>query len=582
MLQAPSRTQVQVWDESVAALHTALRQLVESQASASSWGIILEYELPRERGRRPDALLLAPGRLGVIEFKSAVSPKPEFVDQVAAYARDLSEYHAGTHDLRTIPILVTSAKVQFSERHRAFIVGQGDLGALLVDQFEASSGPLPELLAWAESEYAPLPALVTAARKIFNHEPLPAIRRAQSAGIPEALSALSAAVSKAEMQGERHLALVTGVPGAGKTLVGLQFVYATRSQSDDSKDAVLLSGNGPLVKVLQHALNSRVFVQDVHGFLKRYGGMSKRTPMERIWVYDEAQRAWDSEQVQAFRDHDLSEPDDFLNLGARVPDWAMMVGLVGEGQEIHVGEESGIAQWNDAIAKNPLAWHVHCPARLSTTFPAAASVTQVDALDLTTSLRSHTASEVQDWVKELLLGRLDQAATAAVRAQNSGYVMYLCDNLERAKDYVRTRYQDAPDARFGLVASSKAKNLETHGIRAGFLDTRKIRVGPWFNDEPSSPNSCCQLEVTVTEFQCQGLELDFPIVGWGNDLTWNGAQWESRKERNPRARDPHNLRLNSYRVLLSRGRDGILVFCPPETPTATREALLYSGLTLLR
>jgi len=160
--------------------------------------------------------------------------------------------------------------------------------------------------------------------------------------------------------------------------------------------------------------------------------------------------------------------------------------------------------------------------------------------------------------------------------------MYLTDDLERAKDYVRTRYAEAVDARYGLLASSKAKNLVAYGVHNDFAYTRRLREGPWFNDEPSSHFSCCQLRDTATEFQCQGLELDFPIVCWGDDLWWADGRWQSRPARRSAARDPHLLRLNSYRVLLSRGRDGLVVFCPQDGHPGTREALLYSGLVPLR
>lgn len=577
-----SRSQSHAWESSLTALKLALKQLKVRKPDSSHWGLVLEYELPRERGRRPDAVLLAPGRIVVIEFKESRVPLPEFLDQVEAYARDLAEYHAASHDLKVIPVLVVGGSDRFERGRKVIVANHEELAEVLDDILDLSIGDVPDLEAWIHADYRPLPSLVTAARTIFEHKPLPAIRRAESAGIPAALDALTGAANAAETRGERHLAFVTGVPGAGKTLVGLQFVYQTRGDDDTSKQAVFLSGNGPLVGVLQHALENKIFVQDVHGFLRQYGGNRTRTPQECIWVYDEAQRAWDSERAAAKRDGGLSEPEDFLRLGARMDHWALVVGLIGEGQEIHLGEEAGIGQWNDAMRASGTPWHIHCPSRLAGVFPAATSIAHDDALDLTVSLRSHRATEVQDWVRDLLLGRLDQANSAAIRAQQVGYTMYITDNLDRAKAYVRTRYADAPDARFGLIASSKDKSLPAFGIDNGYYGALKpYEAGPWFNDEPTSIHSCRQLRKTATEFQCQGLELDYPIVCWGDDLWWDHTAWVSKPSPRSQARDPHSLRVNSYRVLLSRGRDGMVVFCPPNIPIETRDALLRSGLVNL-
>ena len=367
------------------------------------------------------------------------------------------------------------------------------------------------------------------------------------------------------------------MPGSGKTLVGLQFVYQTHfGDWGGRQQAVFLSGNGPLVEVLQYALKSRVFVQDVHGFLKSYGGNQSRVPQEHIWVYDEAQRAWDANQVMEKRGHPTSEPEDFLRIGARKRSWALMVGLIGEGQEIHVGEEAGLAQWNQAIAAMPEPWVVHCPTKIAHVFTAAAGVETSDHLDLTVSLRTHLAENVQDWVANLLDGRLEQAAELATTVRKQGFDLYLTGSREEAEDYVRERYRGQEDARYGLLASSKAK-LNDYAIYSDYLSTRSLRVGPWFYDAPDKPLSCCRLRDPVTEFQCQGLELDFPIVCWGQDLAWDGKAWQSQVPRRTKARDPHQLRINSYRVLLSRARDGMCIWVPEVAGRHTRSVLARSG-----
>ena len=394
--------------------------------------------------------------------------------------------------------------------------------------------------------------------------------------MPQALAALNAIVDKATREGGNHLALLTGVPGAGKTLVGLQFVYLARERDDDARPAVFLSGNGPLVQVLQHALQSKIFVQDVHGFLKSYGGRSARTPEERIWVYDEAQRAWDADQVNKKRGQELSEPEDFLRLGARVGGSAVMVGLIGEGQEIHLGEEAGLRQWNDALRAVGGKWTVHCPPRLAGNFNAVA-VVDAPALDLTTTLRSHLASDLHRWVGILLEANLSDAQKLASSVRSAGFALYVGRELGAITAYVRERYAGELDKRYGLLASSKGTVLHGFGIDNSYAATKRVRLGPWYNDDPFSRLSCCQLTEIVTEFSCQGLELDFPIIGWSDDLIWVGSRWHDKPGRSS-ARDPRRLRLNSYRVLLTRGRDGMAIFIPPTpTMTATYEALLEAG-----
>ncbi len=580
----PASSQVRAWLECFDEMTTQLRQVVAGIQDALQWGVIFEYELPRERGRRPDVTILASHSFVVLEFKGHFQPKTAFVDQAAAYVRDLKAYHAASHELHGTAVLVLMGAADAPIRQGGVVVmGRGHISTILIEwaRGPGHDGVTAEVLEdWLQADYAPLPTLVSAARCIFNHEPLPSIRRAQSAGIPDTIRSLSAIAHHARDCGEHHLALITGVPGAGKTLVGLQFVYNTHFTGDDKeKLAVFLSGNGPLVKVLQHALKSQIFVQDIHGFLRQYGGEKRRLPIERIWVYDEAQRAWDGDRVREKRGHGASEPEDFVRIAARMGGWSMIVGLIGEGQEIYIGEEAGLAQWNDAITGSDVPWHVHCPGRLTSVFNGAVSVEGNASLDLDVSLRSHVAEDVQEWIECLLCGSLDAARAHAAKAKEAGFQLYVSRVKEQVVDYAKCRYEGEPDKRYGWVASSKASNLAEQGINNSFVYARRFREGPWFNDPPQSAHSCCQLTEVATEFQCQGLELDLPILAWGDDLTWEGAKWRSKPFRRSKAKDPHQLRMNSYRVLLSRGRDGLIVFVPPDTVLdSTFEALMDAGL----
>lgn len=585
MLEPPSSSQHSAWINSAAVLRSALTTLLRLRPETAHWTLIFEYELPRERGRRPDVVLLAGGSILVLEFKDFATPLQAHLDQVAAYARDLRHYHAGSHNRLVLPVLVpTLSEATSSERDGVRIMPPVALAGALAVTVDATDDIVLDLQSWLYADYAPLPSLVAAARTIFQHEPLPQIRRAQSAGIAETVAQLVQIVSHAEARSERHLALVTGVPGAGKTLVGLQFVYHTHfEQGSGRRAAVFLSGNRPLVQVLQYALGSKAFVQDVHGFLRQYGVTQDRRPAEHIWVYDEAQRAFDAAQAGEKRAHHVSEPEDFLHLGQGMPGWAAVVGLIGEGQEIHVGEEEGLQLWNDAIAATGGAWTVHCPTKLESFFTHAAQVRSSDDLDLTTSLRSHLAEDVQHWVAQLLRGELPAAAATAAQIRDQGFHLYVTQDLRRAAKYVHLRYRGQQEKRYGLLASSKARNLARYGVNNDYEVTKNLPAGPWYHDPPASPRSCCQLRSVATEFAAQGLELDFPLISWGDDLRWVSGKWVSPQPFQTKARDPHQLRLNSYRVLLSRGRDGLLVFVPPTAPMETTfGALTSAGLTVLR
>jgi DUF2075 family protein len=588
MAMAPEDAQIQAWRSSEIMLKRALREVLSLRPSAGNWSIIFEYVLPRERGRRPDVVILADDTILVLEFKDFSRPSISHRDQVAAYARDLSHYHGASHGRPIYPLLVMTKRGDAALRQSdgVSIVGEMALIEYLAQLPTRKTEPI-DPAEWIEADYEPLPSLVAAARRLFENEPLPSIRRALSSGIPQTLATLEAIRNQAQRTHSRHLALITGVPGAGKTLVGLQFVYQVRAhETEVDRLAVFLSGNGPLVSVLRHALKTGVFVQDVHAFLLTYGGNTKKLPREHVWIYDEAQRAWDMERVRTRRADGHSEPEDFLKIGARMPSWALMIGLIGEGQEIHLGEESGLEQWNDAISASGVPWVVHCPTRIANVFSNAHSIVESPSLDLTTSLRSHLAEDVQRWITTLLRGQIEESAAIAKRINADGFDAYITRDIETAKLYVRTRYAEEPDKRYGLLASSKAKNLEQFGVDNSWDTTRRLKDGPWYNDPSESPLSCCQLDKVVTEFSCQGLELDFPIVCWGDDIFWNGEQWMLTvrpRARASSAKDPLQLRINSYRVLLSRGRDGFVVYVPPTSNMDTvADVLTMAGLQSLR
>jgi hypothetical protein len=578
LLTSPSASQGRAWTEELKIVRAAISAAVVADSTIlDRWSVVFEYELPLEGGRRPDVVVLTGASIAVLEFKSVAVPAQAHLDQVAAYARDVGDYHEKSHHRVIRPILVAtrSAPGFAAEVDGITISSPEALAAYLLDAAEPGTIDLGD---WLNSVYEPLPFLVDAARRIFMHEPLPHVRRALAAGVPETVELLGRLSDEAADRGERVLALVSGVPGAGKTLVGLRFVYERTVQHGR---ATLLSGNGPLVAVLQDALKSRVFVKDIHAFIRSHAlNKSAKPPTEHVIVFDEAQRAWDRDHMRLKREVDASEPDLLIQIAERIDGWATVVGLIGDGQEIHVGEEAGIDQWRTAVL-SPNAherWAVHAPRRVTDAFDNV-RVAVHDELDLTLSLRSRRAEDLHRWVALLLEGSIVLAHRQSRRVVDEGFPIYVTRDLEQARDYARALYAGSPSARYGLLASSSSKRPQKFGVDNGYMATSRMNIAAWYNAPTDDPKSCCALTQPATEFSAQGLELDLPIVCWGEDYTWSGDQWRLRppRRRIPQ-RDPHQLLQNAYRVLLTRGRDGIVIWVPPDTElNATEHAFLAAG-----
>lgn len=572
---APSESQISAWQQSDQVLRATLRDLAIANPAVQEWGIIFEYELPLEGGRRPDVVVLAGGTIVVLEFKQNPVIDRAGIDQVNAYARDLAEYHSASHDHRVEPVLVLPTAASPALVDGTPVVNADSLLKALLDF--SSDGEIP-VTTWLEGRYEPLPFLIAAARRIFDNEPLPHIRRALAAEIPEAVELLGTLAEQASVNGERVLAFVAGVPGAGKTLAGLSLVYQRTAKMSS---ATFLSGNGPLVEVLRDALKSKTFVRDLHAFIKTYG-TSTRVPNEHVIVFDEAQRAWDADYMNFKHGILKSEPDLLVDVAERLPDWACLVGLVGDGQEINKGEESGISQWHDAVRadRGREPWKVHCPPRLAESFPTTETVAH-RVLDLTTSLRSQRADYLHSWVAALLEGQISQAARLATGIHASTFPMYLTRNLDDAKIYVRNLYFGQPEKRYGLLASARSQNhLPRYGVDSSFPATKRVKLARWYNEPFGHNQSCCALEDVVTEFGCQGLELDMPIVCWSTDMTWSSNAWKIRQVRSRYPlKDNDAIRRNAYRVLLTRGRDGFIIFVPPDPALdETERCLLAAGV----
>jgi hypothetical protein len=579
-----SPEQIRAWDQSIPWLQRECRELTARDAAAGEYTAILEYELPRDF-RRPDVIILEHGCVAVLELKGYPYATQAAIDQALGYARDLAAYHAACAGCIVTPVLlIRTSNPTPAIQDGVYIVAPEALDSLL-QEFSKKSEPTVSVEAFlALDAYAPLPSIVQAARELFNKRPLPMIKRARAATDP-ALQYITAVAHEAARTQTRHLVLLSGIPGSGKTLVGLQLVHAgwiddlavDRGSGKPAAPAVYLSGNGPLVEVLQHALKEgggggKTFVQAIKSYVATFSRPGALAPPEHLIVFDEAQRAHDAERVATVHGHQVekSEPQHLLEFCARIPEWSVLIALIGDGQAIHIGEEGGAPLWADAVRQLPLSdrWVVHGAPSFATTFSDLKGTCRWDdVLNLDTEIRFHLTPKVHEFVGGLLdCERPERLAHIASELHANSHRFLITRDLDAACGYLRERYANAKEARYGLLASSKDKWLPEFGVDNTFQTTKRLRVGPWYNAAPSAPASCCQLDTVATEFSSQGLELDCALVAWGSDLLWAESQWSIAESRGTRGKlkDPMALRKNVYRVLLTRGRDGTVIFVPPD------------------
>lgn len=573
-----------------------------------------EFSIPR-MGRRVDVLLFIRETLFVLEFKvGEKSYTTSAINQVWDYALDLKNFHETSHTLPIVPILIaTGAKavhhdgfeIDQDNVYRPVRCGKGQLTDLLRMLLKRS--PTSASLsgnAWMQGSYKPTPTILEAARALYSQHSVEEIARSDAGAknLAETSDRIEALANKAHRERKKVICFVTGVPGAGKTLVGLDVANRKRHNGDH---AIFLSGNGPLVAVLQEALTRdehkrrresgekitkkrvakgvKAFIQNVHHF-RDEALIDQNPPSDRIAIFDEAQRAWDHRQTASFMSRkknrpgfSYSEPEFLLEYMDRHDEWAMVVCLVGGGQEINTGE-AGIDAWLDAVANKFSHWEMYISSRLTDTEYASSKVSEIkqsrqytyfdDALHLGVSMRSFRAENLSNFVKAMLDMDLE-AARGEVKSLRERYPLYVTRNLDKAKRWLRARARGSE--RYGLVSSSKAMRLKPHAI-----DIR-VAANPihWFLNDREDIRSSFYLEDVATEFQIQGLELDWVCVAWDGDLRLGQPGWKYHDFRGHRWQNIHaderkRYLKNAYRVLLTRARQGMVIFIPPgdlEDPT---------------
>lgn len=498
-------------------------------------------------------IVLERGCVAVLELKGALHPSRAALDQALGYARDLSAYHAACVGRRVIPVLLNRGSGSHPVvRDGVHVVGPEGLDALLEQLADANEPVIPVRDFLAEDAYAPLPSIIQAARDLFHRRQLPMIKRARAATDP-ALQYLSDIAREAARTKTRHLVLLSGIPGSGKTLVGLQLVHShwlddlavPRANGRIASPAVYLTGNGPLVLVLQYALKDaggggKAFVQPIKNYVEQHSRRGRPVPPEHLIVFDEAQRAHDAERVAQVHKTAIgkSEPEHLVEFCERIPEWCVLVALVGTGQAIHVGEEVGIPLWEAAIRRSNRSseWTIHGAPVQTEAFRAISAQCRWDRrLSLDTEIRFHLTPKVHEFVAGLNEVPAVQLSTLADELHAGGHRFLITRDLDAARAYLHERYADAMFARYGLLASSKDKLLPAFSVDNTFQTTKRLRVGPWYNVDPTDQQSCCQLETVATEFSSQGLELDGTLLAWGSDLIWKDGRWSIEFRQEPAA-----------------------------------------------
>lgn len=613
-------------------------EYLQSILNGHSGSIYFEYAIPR-MGKRIDVLLVIKSVIFVIEFKVGEKDYPSHaIDQVWDYALDLKNFHETSHDKTIVPVLLAT-----KAKHSDIFLVTSKQGDNLFDPVKSNLKDLLHIinnallfqngqeqinvLDWEQGRYQPTPTIIEAATSLYNNHSVENISRSDASAInlSQTSNEVAEIIKQSKENSEKAICFVTGVPGAGKTLVGLN-IATTHFDKESELYSVFLSGNGPLVKILQEALardkvkqakakgekltkkvassEVQAFIQNVHHF-RDEGLRDSAPPIEHVTLFDEAQRAWTLEQTSNFMrqkkgkpDFNMSEPEFLISCLNRHPDWAVVVCLVGGGQEINTGE-AGISEWVEALERSFPDWKIYMSTRLTDSEYNTEQILQQikhrnnvfhsDSLHLSVSMRSFRAENVSLLVKSILDINIAQAQTIQSEL-NSKYPIVLTRDFRLAKKWLKNQARGSE--RYGIVVSSQAQRLKPYAIDV------KSPIDPvnWFLNDKDDIRSSYYLEDVATEFRVQGLELDWACVAWDGDFRYSDGSWDYKsfkgnKWQNINKEDRKLYLKNAYRVLLTRARQGMVIVVPqgdqedptrlPEFYDETFEYLKSIGLQVL-
>lgn len=612
-----NQNQNRSWEQQIPFLKNALAGYVGN--------LYFEFTIPR-MGKRVDAIVIIDSVVFVIEFKVGETKYQSYqIEQVWDYALDLKNFHKPSHDALLVPILVaTEARESIINlifgNHQdkllyPLLCNSNDLKKAIDSclQFANDSEHiLPDQ--YLKGSYAPTPTIIEAAVSLYANHSVDAITRsdADAKNLSITTHAISDIIEAAKLNNKKCICFVTGVPGAGKTLVGLD-IATSHLDKDKGDSSVYLSGNGPLVAILQEALardhvrrekslnrkktlgsardGVKAFIQIIHHYRDAYLN-DLTAPFDHVAIFDEAQRAWNKQQTVNFMrrkknkpDFNYSEPEFLISCLDRHEDWAVVVCLVGGGQEINTGE-AGIAEWLTAIEHLYKHWEVYISPNLTDSeYAAEATIQQLSKkttvnfnadLHLSVSMRSFRAEKLSLFIKQLLDREIINAQET-LKTISSKYPIVLTRDLQKAKKWLKGKARGSE--RYGMVVSSQAYRLKPLAIDV------KTPTNPvnWFLSERDDVRSSYYLEDVATEFQIQGLELDWVCVTWDGDFRYAEDGWKSysfvgTKWQNINKQERKQYLINAYRVLLTRARQGMVIVLPEgDIDDHTRKPEFYNS-----
>lgn len=580
--------------------------------------IILEYTIPRI-GNRIDGVFIYKGIVFLFEFKVGSNIYLNHdIEQVIDYALDLNSFHKESHNKLLVPILICteasnkdfSISLMKDNILNPLYCNKNNIANCINNVIENFTQSEFSPYDWINSIYMPTPTIIEAAQVLYHGHNVEEISRndASAINLTRTTKAISDIIDFTKQNNKKTICFITGVPGAGKTLAGLNIAIDRQRVAED-EHAIFLSGNGPLVEVLQESLarddstrnstkkaeamrKAKEFIQIIHHF--RDDAISTTlAPIEKVAIFDEAQRAWDETNLTNFMkrkkgvfDFDMSEPEFLINIMNRHSDWSAIICLIGGGQEINTGE-AGLIEWFDSLRNKFSNWDVYVSDKISdheytrgksvNTLIQGLNCKIVKDLHLSVSLRSFRSENVAGFVKDVLDVNIENAKQLLAQFKND-YPIYITRDLNKAKTWIINQAKGSE--RYGMIASSGAKRLRSYGIWV----QNKVDAPTWFLNGKDDVRSSYFLEETATEFDIQGLELDWSILCWDANLRFNNGKFEyynfiGSKWQNINKLENVLYLKNAYRVLMTRARQGFVIFVPEgNLKDITRLPKYYDGI----